>query len=64
MRNSAGGALLPGTAIQESEYDSSSVVNLTSKKLVRVEHIQNPLKVKVLNLVNNSLASMNDIQLW
>lgn len=52
------------TMAQEKEYDAGSVVNLASKRLVRVEHIHNPLKVKVLNVASNNLASVNDIQLW
>lgn len=52
------------SAAKDREYDISSVVNLANKRLSRIEHIQNPLKIKVLNVASNNLASVNDIQLW
>jgi hypothetical protein len=60
----AGAVNTLSSASQDREYDISSVVNLANKRLSRIEHIHNPLKIKVLNVASNNLASVNDIQLW
>jgi hypothetical protein len=48
----------------ESVVDSSAVLNLANRRLKKIEQLQSPLVLRVLNLAANNLASLDDIQLW
>ena len=48
----------------EDDYDPAGVISLANKKLSKVDQLPAPLRVRVLNLGGNSLASLADVQHW